>query len=116
MHDGAVDAGQALAEQGERRAEGGPETDERYKNFYTRAVRQVAEQERQERGGTEDVEYYEELIHLGCVQFVTSAGGRKMMLRERERTGRLTNETLVWKPGMAEWTKAGAASEFAEFF
>jgi membrane protease subunit (stomatin/prohibitin family) len=37
-------------------------------------------------------------------------------LEERVRSGILTRETLVWKPGLAQWTPAGQVGELAALF
>lgn len=37
-------------------------------------------------------------------------------MAEAVAAGRVNRDTLVWKPGMAGWVKAGSAPEFADFF
>jgi hypothetical protein len=35
-------------------------------------------------------------------------------IEELLRTGRMTRDTLVWRKGMGQWTKAGEAPELAD--
>ena len=37
-------------------------------------------------------------------------------LQQQVQSGQLTRETLVWKEGMAQWTKAGEVEELAGLF
>jgi len=37
-------------------------------------------------------------------------------LQRQASTGELTRLTLVWKPGMAQWTRAGELPELAPIF
>jgi hypothetical protein len=38
------------------------------------------------------------------------------MLQKQAATGELSRATLVWKPGMAQWVKAGELPELGALF
>jgi len=38
------------------------------------------------------------------------------LLANKVRSGELTRDTLVWKAGMAQWTRAGDVPEVAQAF
>jgi hypothetical protein len=58
----------------------------------------------------------------GAVQFFVAVGGAQSgpygmdVLRQMVRHGTLTPDTLVWKQGMAAWTKASQVPETAGLF
>ena len=56
------------------------------------------------------------------VQYHVALGGQSAgpfpmaTLKQQAQSGQLTRETLVWKEGMAQWTKAGEVPELASLF
>ena len=58
----------------------------------------------------------------GAVPFFVAVNGQQTgpfdfaSLKLHAQTGKLTSATLVWKQGMAAWTKAGEVAELAEVF
>lgn len=56
------------------------------------------------------------------IQYHAAIGGQSAgpfnmaVLQQHAQSGQLTRETLVWKEGMAQWTKAGDVAELAGLF
>jgi hypothetical protein len=57
-----------------------------------------------------------------AVTFYVAVGGQQSgpfdlaTLQQQVASGALTKETLVWKAGMAAWTKAGDVADLASLF
>lgn len=57
-----------------------------------------------------------------AVTFYVAAGGQQTgpfdlaTLQQQVASGQLTRDTLVWKAGMANWTKAGAVADLSSLF